>query len=94
MAPREPFFLDEFGPFIGIEEIGDITLRRVGRLKRDADRSFSGTAIVHGPVTRSDATFTVQADEAFATAPPIQNTSPSMAERRATAFGRIKKAKR
>jgi hypothetical protein len=94
MAPHATFFLDEFWPFVGIEEISDLSLRRIDRLKRDADRSFSGTAIVHGPVTRSDATFTIRANEAFATAPPIQSTSPNREERRAAAFGRIKKAKR
>lgn len=94
MAPRQPFFLDEFGPFIGLDEMVDITARRLERMRRDADRSFSGTAIVRGPATASDVTSTFRVSNGHAAAPSSQGVIPNRAERRSAKFGRIKRAKR
>ena len=94
MAPRKPFFLDEFGPFVGLDEIADITARRLDRMKRDADRSFSGTAIVRGPATASDVTSTFRVSNGHAAAPSSQGVIPNRAERRSARFVRVKKENR
>ncbi len=100
MAPRKLLFLDEFGPFVGIDEMADITSRRLDRMRRDADRGFSGTAIlpvtadVSGVVSDFRASNDTVASYDMRAYDACVDAAPNRAERRSVKFGRNRKSKR